>query len=71
LIPVQDWSKEIVRVLDDDNLGILNATVCLLTAVVQTYPDLFSGCVAKVIMRLNAVGFFLFTIYKDCCSRKF
>ncbi|KAJ3324497.1 hypothetical protein HDV06_006908 [Boothiomyces sp. JEL0866] len=58
IVPVNDWAPEILRVLDDKNLGVLHSAACLVTALVQTYPDQFSGCVTKVISKLNQIVVF-------------
>ncbi|KAJ3276171.1 hypothetical protein HDV01_005619 [Terramyces sp. JEL0728] len=55
IIPVNDWAPDILKVLDDKNLGVLHSAACLVTALVQTYPDQFSGSVTKVISKLNQI----------------
>jgi AP-2 complex subunit alpha len=56
LLPINDWAHDIVNMMDDENLGVVNSAVCLITALAQAYPDLTSGCVVKAIMRLNSVS---------------
>lgn len=58
LIPVKEWIQDFINVMDDDNLGVVNAAVCLITAIAQAYPDLSSGCVTKAITKLNSVNLF-------------
>ena len=55
LLQIKDWAHDIVNVMDDDNLGVVNSAVCLITALAQTYPDFTSGCVTKAITKLNSV----------------
>lgn len=58
LLQIKDWASDIVNVMDDDNLGVVNSAVCLITALAQTYPDITSGCVTKAITKLNSVSSF-------------
>ncbi|KAJ3315097.1 hypothetical protein HDV04_004238 [Boothiomyces sp. JEL0838] len=58
IVHVNEWAPEILKVLDDRNLGVLHCAACLVTALVQNYPDQFSGCVTKVISKLNQIVVF-------------
>jgi AP-2 complex subunit alpha len=55
IIPGKDWAQDIVAVLDDENLGVVHAATCLITALVQAFPDSYSGAATKAIMKMNAV----------------
>ncbi|KAI8892961.1 adaptin N terminal region-domain-containing protein [Globomyces pollinis-pini] len=55
LIPAEKWSLDIVKVLDESDLGVVHSAACLILALVQLYPDSYSSCVTKCIMKLNTI----------------
>jgi AP-2 complex subunit alpha len=64
IIPVRDWARDIVNVMDDKNLGVAHAATCLVLALSQQDPDAYAQCVTKAIMKLSSV----WLIYVDCCQ---
>jgi AP-2 complex subunit alpha len=55
IIPVRDWAKDIVNVMDDKNLGVAHAATCLVLALSQQDPDAYAQCVTKAIMKLTSI----------------
>jgi hypothetical protein len=55
VMPLSDWAERIVMMMDDSDPGVALTVTALVTAMAQADLDVFSGCYAKAVSRLDRV----------------
>ncbi|KAI8914415.1 adaptin N terminal region-domain-containing protein [Gorgonomyces haynaldii] len=55
LVSGEDWAPSILKALEDKNLAISHAAICLVTALAQEYEETYSAAVSIIVNRLHQI----------------